>query len=299
MNKIRHQQVADFIEAQLSCWQLAKQNYDALMRVKRREVKIGDFSVGIQWNPGRIISTGANISRQDIEKRPCFLCRTNRPEEQHIFPILPGWEMLVNPYPILPVHLTIVATEHKPQGKVPEDIVKIAEMLPGMVIFFNGAKAGASAPDHLHLQAVLKEELPLLRLVEKEHPENEPGLRSSESYQTKLPYLIFSGVVSPDNNGLRTLLAGLNLGGLDKDGKLTSPDLVNTFFWVSESGLLRFIVIPRKAHRPECYYLQGEKNRMVSPGCIDMAGLLIVPRENDYQQLTKEEIEKIYREVGI
>lgn len=299
MNKIRHDQVADFIESQLSEWQLAKQNYDALMEVKRREIKIDDFPIEVQWNPARIVSTGANISRQEIAKRPCFLCRHNRPKEQHIFPLLQGWEMLVNPYPILPVHLTIVATEHKPQDKVPEDIVKIAELLPDMVIFFNGAKAGASAPDHLHLQAVLKDELPLVKLVEKEHPDDAPGIQSSESYTANLPYLVFSGVVTPDNNGLRTLLAGLNLGGPRSDGKFTSPDLVNTFFWVSENGLLRFIVVPRKAHRPSCYYDQGKSNRMVSPGCIDMAGLMIVPRESDFQNLTKEDIEKIYHEVGI
>lgn len=296
---MRHEEVADFIEAQLKDWQLAKKNYDALMEVKRREVMIGNFPVGIQWNPGRIVSTGANMNKKEIENRPCFLCRDNRPKEQHICNILPGWEMLVNPYPILPVHLTIVSTEHKPQEHVPEDIVKIAESLPGMVIFFNGARAGASAPDHLHLQAVLKDELPLLRLVEKEHPDNKPGIMTSDDFNVKPPYLVISGVVSPDDNGIKTLIVGLHSGGLSTDGNLTDPELVNTFFWIDDRGLLRFVVIPRKAHRPACYYAPGEDNRMISPGCIDMAGLIIVPRENDYNILTKEDIETIYKEVGI
>ncbi len=291
--------VASFIEAQLLDWPLAKQNYNALMNVERREVAVDGFPVNIQWNLGRIVSTGAKVSRQDIEKRPCFLCRDNRPKEQHICNILPGWELLVNPYPILPVHLTIVATEHKPQASVPEDIVNMAELLPGMAVFFNGAKAGASAPDHLHMQAVLKDELPLLRLVEQEHPESQPGLCTCADFKVKPPYLIFSGVVSPDQNGLKTLLAGLKLGGLSPDGKLTDPELVNTFFWTTERGMLRFVVVPRKAHRPECYYADGDAQRMISPGCIDMAGLLIAPRKEDYERLTASEIKKIFEDVAV
>lgn len=291
--------VASFIEGQLQDWPLAKKNYDALMNVERREVVVDGFPVEIQWNPARIVSTGAKISKQEIEKRPCFLCRDNRPKEQHICNILPGWEMLVNPYPILPVHLTIVAIEHKPQARVPEEIVNMAELLPGMAVFFNGAKAGASAPDHLHMQAVLKDELPLLRLVEQEHPESSPGLCTSEDFKVKPPYLVFSGVVSPGQEGLKTLLAGLKLGGLSTDGRLTDPELVNTFFWITESGMLRFVVVPRRAHRPSCYYAKGEEQRMISPGCIDMAGLLISPRKEDYERLNADEIKEIYKEVAI
>lgn len=291
--------VADFIEAQLHEWPLAKKNYDALLEVRRREMIVEGFPVGIQWNPARIISTGANISRQMIERRPCFLCRDNRPKEQHICNILPGWELLVNPYPILPVHLTIVATRHMPQERVPEDIVSIAERLPGMAVFFNGAKAGASAPDHLHLQAVLKDELPLLRLIEEEHPAGKSGIATSMDFKIKPPYLVFSGVVVPDDEGLKTLLAGLAIGGLRPDGKLADTALVNSFFWIGNDGLLRFAVVPRRAHRPSCYYAEGEGNRMVSPGCIDMAGLLVVPRKEDFDRLSPDEISLIFKECAL
>lgn len=296
---MRIDDVASFIEAQLQNWPLAKKNYDALMKAERREEIIGEFPFGVQWNPARIVSTGANVNKAEIASRPCFLCRDNRPKEQHICNILPGWEMLVNPYPILPVHLTIVFTEHTPQDRVPEDIVALAELLPGMAVFFNGAKAGASAPDHLHMQAVLKDELPLLRLAEKEHPDTKPGIFTSEDFRVKPPYLIFSGVVAPGKEGLKTLLAGLRLGGLTSDGKLSDPELVNTFFWMSDSGMLRFLVVPRKAHRPDCYYAEGEAKRMVSPGCIDMAGLLIVPRKEDYKRLSSREIYQIFNDVAI
>ena len=291
--------IASFIETQLQVWPLAKKNYDALIKVKRREVEIGNFPIGIQWNPARMVSTGANISKQEIDKRPCFLCRDNRPKEQLICNIFPGWELLVNPFPILPMHLTIVSTKHQPQERVPEDIVALAELLPGMVVFFNGAKAGASAPDHLHVQAVLKEELPLLRLIEKEHPSDKPGICTSEDFKVKPPYLVFSGVVTPGQDGLKTLLAGLRLGGISPDGKFSDPELVNSFFWIADDGLLRFAVVPRKAHRPSCYYAEGDEKRIISPGCIDMAGLIIAPRKEDYNHLSAEELSKIFKEVAI
>lgn len=298
-NMYSHDEIKDLIEEQLSVWDLAKTNYDALTQVKRRQIKIGDQTIGLQWNPARITSTGAKVDPETIKKRPCFLCRSNRPAEQKVFPILDGWELLINPYPIFPVHLTIVNTEHKPQSAVPQDIVEIALKLPGMTVFFNGARSGASAPDHMHLQAVLKEEIPLIQLVEKYHPSNEFGLKSSTEFGLNLPYLFFSGVVSPEDEGMKTLVAGLKIGGLSEDGSLSDPELVNTFFWLGEDNVLRFLVVPRRRHRPSCYDAEGENRRVISPGCIDMAGLLVIPREADYTGLSAEEIKQIYQEVGI
>lgn len=299
MTTLNHDDIASFIETQLAVWPLAKRNYDALAEVERRNVALGDLAAGIQWNPARIASTGAKVDKASIENRRCFLCRDNRPEEQMICNIAPGWEMLVNPYPILPVHLTIVATEHRPQAHVPDDIVAIAESLPGMAVFFNGANAGASAPDHLHLQAVLKDELPLLRLIEKHHPSDRSGIMTPASMQLSLPFFFISGVVAPDKQGMATLYAGLNTGGIDSEGKLTHPGLVNVFFWIDAVGMLRYAVIPRKAHRPECYTATDDSHRLISPGCIDMAGLLIAPRKEDFEKLTEQEIRKIYSDVAL
>lgn len=293
-----HEEIKDFIETQLSMWPLAKKNYDALAEVERRQIKVNDYDFFLQYNPARIVSTGANIEKEKIANRKCFLCRNNRPSEQMIGEIIPGWELLVNPYPILPVHLTIVSTEHRPQSHLPKDIVEIATLLPGMAIFFNGAKAGASAPDHLHLQAVLKDELPLIRLVEKVHPESAAMVLPSDSLLPHFPFLFFTGVVRPDDTGFKTLLAGLSIGGSEDGKTLYDHELVNTFFWLSDSGILRFIAIPRTAHRPKCYYAQGDDNRMISPGCIDMAGMLITPRRKDFETLSGDEITKIYSEVA-
>lgn len=297
--RLSHEDVASFVETQLSVWDLAKRNYDALVNVERRHVTLGDLEIGIQFNPARMVSTGAKIDKEAIKARKCFLCCSNRPKEQMSVDIVPGWEMLLNPYPILPIHLTIASAQHRPQDHVPSDIVSIAETLPGMAVFFNGARAGASAPDHLHLQAVLKDELPLLRLAERIHPSERKGIMLSMESGLDLPWLFISGVVSPDESGHATLAAGLHAGGPDPEGNLRDPESVNSFFWIADDGLLRFVVVPRIAHRPGCYFRTDIMQRIISPGCIDMAGLLIVPRESDYRNITKEEITAIYSEVAL
>ena len=293
-----HDEVLGFIETQLEEWPLTKKNYDALGLVDRRSVGVDGYDFLVQYNPTRIVSTGASIDKKSIEARKCFLCKDNRPAEQIVFPILDGWEMLVNPYPILPVHLTIVSNVHKPQKRVPKDIVEIAMSLPGMAVFFNGAKAGASAPDHLHLQAVMKDELPLIRLVEKVHPISAKLVLPSDALLPNFPFFFFTGIVAPEESGAKTLLAGLSIGGSESGDRLDDPELVNTFFWVGDNGLLRFIAIPRKAHRPSCHFDNEPDRLLVSPGCIDMAGMLITPRRNDYDSLNADKIRAIYKEVG-
>lgn len=298
MITLSHDEVKSIIETQLALWPLAKQNYDALAKAERRNLRIGDLDCGIQWNPARIRSTGAKIDKESIKNRECFLCRNNRPKEQLIHDIAPGWELLVNPFPILPVHLTIVSSSHVPQSGVPEDIVRIAESLPGMAVFFNGARAGASAPDHLHLQAVLKDELPLLRLVEKIHKSWKSDILTSAQTVLDLPFYFISGIVSNDTDGIKYLKAAFAYCGIyDKDSS-DRRELLNAFFWIDANGLLRYVIVPRKAHRPECFYLEGDANRMVSPGSIDMAGLIITPREDDFRILSENEIRRIYSDVA-
>lgn len=297
MNIFNHEDAKGLIETQLTLWPLAKKNYDALSSTKRRSVKVGDLVCGVQFNPARIVSTAANTDRKSIENRKCFLCQANRPEEQIPIAIMPGWELLVNPYPIFPVHFTIVATDHRPQEAVPADIVEAALRLPGMTVFFNGAKAGASLPDHMHMQAVLKDEIPLISLVEKIHPDNNYGLRYSPTFGLDLPFFFISGVVDPAD-GQRALSVAMMAGGVSPDGTFTDREKVNVFFWMSDRGVLRFISIPRKCHRPSSYFEEGERQRMVSPGCIDMGGVLILPREKDYDTLEADEIRKIYQEVA-
>lgn len=287
------------IEAQLMHWPLAKENYDRLRECRRRTVKVGDMEVGVQCNPARIRSTGADISKNGIEARPCFLCKDNRPKEQMTADIAEGWEMLVNPYPIFPVHFTIASKEHVAQDRPPLDMLTVAESLPSLCIFFNGAHAGASAPDHMHMQAVLKSELPIIKIAESFHTAEKGGIVDSADFPMKLPFRFLSAVITPDEAGMKTLARMFATTGSGADGK-PDPGLVNTYFWMdTEAGLMRGIVIPRRAHRPKCYTAEVEERILVSPGAIDMAGIIITPRPEDFEKITSADVERIYREVAL
>lgn len=289
--------INDFIETLLAEWPDARQRYHALGKTERRRFKIGDFEGAFQYNPARIVSTGAKTDSKSVAARPCFLCKENRPELQRVIPLNQDWEMTINPYPIFPVHFTIISTRHVPQSAPPLEMAAIAEQFPDLCIFFNGASGGASAPDHLHMQAVLKCELPLLKIAEKNHPSEMPGIMRSDMWGLDLPFVFLSAVITDDEEGGHDYMRMLALTGADQEGK---PDkgLRNVFCWKGEDGLIRMIVVPRKQHRPECYGT-GNGQLMVAPGAIDMAGIVILPRKEDFDAMTESKMKEIYSEVTI
>ena len=287
-----------FIEQQLAAWPLAADNYHALGHTERRHFRLGDFDCYVQYNPARAISTAAKVDAESVAKRPCFLCSANRPKEQMEGPTYDGWQLLLNPYPIFPVHFTLPFVKHEPQGEIPFEMAVVAEANPQLAVFFNGAHAGASAPDHAHMQAVLKSELPLVHLVERLHPASEAGLRDSRTFDASLPFHFKSAVVTHDLTGMKALADIVRWGGVDAATGLPDRDLVNAIMWIDSEGYLRVVVIPRTAHRPRCYSLPEGERLMVSPGTIDMAGILVLPRREDFERITEEDIRRIYADTA-
>lgn len=288
----------EFIDSQIACWPQARENYQALGRTERRRMQLGDLTIGIQHNPARMVSTAAKIDRDSIEKRPCFLCKQNRPAQQVPMDIVDGWELLLNPFPIFPSHFTIVSKDHTPQEGLPLDMVEMAEKLPGHTIFFNGSKAGASCPDHKHCQAVKTIELPLMQLAERCHtPQNDTDnnwrIATSSSLGLDVPFGFKSIIVTPDLEGMQILSDLENIVGKQyvDEGRL------NAFVWIDSARLLRIVAVPRNAHRPSCYG-DGVGQMMISPGCIDMAGVIIAPRRHDYESLSESQLRQIFAECG-
>lgn len=291
----------EFIDSQIAVWPLARENYQALGKTERRSLQLGDLIVGIQHNPARMVSTAAKTDKVSIDSRPCFLCKSNRPKQQAPLEIAEGWELLLNPYPIFPTHFTIVSKKHQPQAGFPLDMVEMAEKLPGHTVFFNGSKAGASCPDHLHCQAVKTDELPLMQLVERTHVvlhDTDKGhdwrISSSSTLGLDVPFGFISVVVTPDLQGMKVLSEIESIIGV----KYVEEGRLNAFVWIDKSGLLRIVAVPRDAHRPACYG-DGDGEMMISPGCIDMAGVIITPRKEDYQTLTEPQLRQIYKECGV
>ncbi len=298
-NILSDEYIASIVEHQLETWQLARTNFDNLMRIERKEIQCGDFQLIAQLNPARIKSTGADVSKEGISKRACFLCKSNRPEEQ-VGVLWPNnhWELLVNPYPILPIHFTIVSVDHTPQERIPFEMAEMAEKAPSLAIFFNGSRAGASAPDHLHCQGVLKSELPIVRLVEKYHPLEKKGWLSSEEFGLNLPFHFLSAIITPDISGLKMLAKVGEAAGIDAETGIIDKGLVNAFFWIGDNGILRIVVIPRKAHRPPHYFMNEPDRYIISLGALDMAGLLILPREADFNRIDNSLAFDIYSKVA-
>lgn len=288
----------DFINGELALWELARDNYAGLGQTRRRLIELRPLTVGVQCNPARMVSTGADTSKKGIAARKCFLCAANRPPEQHSIPFDERFEILLNPFPIFPVHFTIPSVRHEPQDAPPEEMLSIADRLRGLTVFFNGAKAGASAPDHLHVQAVATHELPLMRFVEEHHSPDRPAVCASYDLADGLPFLFYSGIIQPTLEGMKDLRLLLDVCGRGEDG---TPDcgLVNSYIWFSERiGRMRYVVIPRRAHRPSCYFKEGHERIVVSPGAVDMAGVMILPREEDYDKVSEKDIRQIYSEVA-
>ncbi len=290
-----------FFNRQLEKWDEARNRYHELRNVRTRELAMGASSIQVQWNPARMVSTGASIDKKAIAERPCFLCEANRPKEQTKKSVDNHFDLLVNPYPILPTHFTIPSVKHEPQRirDIYGEIHKLLDEYPELMVFYNGPKCGASAPDHAHLQAGTSGRLPLQMSWQRLSRNLTPliSLNDDESISLIDEYpcpalLIRSHTPYGDEQLFLRLYEALPM--LDDD---TEP-MMNIVSWRCDDEYLS-VVFPRGKHRPDCYYAQGNDQYIISPGALDMAGLIITPRQEDFERLTSEKALSILNEVSL
>lgn len=296
-NQDREKGLTDFFHNQLNQWQDVAKRFEELKGVQTREVG----SALAQFNPARLVSTGAKIDKATLAKRPCFLCEKNRPVEQIVLPFGEGFDILVNPFPILPVHFTIPSRHHQLQA-IAENYVQIHRLLrayPQLMVFYNGPKCGASAPDHLHFQAGTSGILPLQCDWQRLYETSLPLLKLNGTegiYEIKdyiCPTLaIVSHTEKHDIELFSRLYEALPL----KEDE-TEP-MMNIVAWRNGDAFIS-VVFPREKHRPDCYSAEGEAQCLVSPGSLDMAGLLILPRQSDFERMTSERAKAVLREVSL
>ena len=296
-NQDREKGLTDFFHNQLNQWQDVAKRFEELKGVQTREVG----SALAQFNPARLVSTGAKIDKATLAKRPCFLCEKNRPGEQIVLPFGEGFDILVNPFPILPVHFTIPSRHHQLQA-IAENYVQIHRLLrayPQLMVFYNGPKCGASAPDHLHFQAGTSGILPLQRDWQRLYETSLPLLQLNGTegiYEIKdyvCPALaIVSHTEKHDVELFSRLYEALPL----KEDE-TEP-MMNIVAWRNGDAFIS-VVFPREKHRPDCYSAEGEAQCLVSPGSLDMAGLMILPRQSDFEGMTSERAKAVLREVSL
>lgn len=279
-------------------WDLASQNYMNLKNVRIKELALGNSSVFIQYNPKRILSSAAKVDTKSISERKCFLCQENLPVQQKGSDFIGGYAVLVNPYPIFPKHLTIPSYQHEIQkivGKM-RNMLELAFNLDDYVIFYNGPKCGASAPDHFHFQAGNKGFLPLESSYDS-FKKNVFIEGNSLRILTLEDYPCPTVVIESDSIKLANKYFEQIYSCLEIKEQEYEP-MMNIVAWYSDK---RFIicVFPRAKHRPSCYFEEGDKNILISPASVDLGAVFITPREEDFEKISASDVSKIIEEVCI
>ena len=290
--------ISRFFNRQLEKWDDARHRFRDLKHVETKKLS---EEVRLQFNPARIVSTGAKIDKKTLGERPCFLCDKNRPKEQMSQQIDERFHLLVNPFPILPVHFTIPARKHQPQAiyKNYGEMHRFLSLHSELMVFYNGPKCGASAPDHLHFQAGTSGILPLQANWQRlsRNLTDVINLNDEEKIAVVRDFIVPAFVIiSKSEESDETLFHRL-YKSMPMRGDETEP-MINIIAWRKEDEYIS-VVIPREKHRPEAYFAEGDAQVMVSPGALDMSGLIITPREEDFHKLTEESATTILQECGI
>lgn len=290
--------ISRFFNRQLEMWEDARHRFRDLKHVEVRQLS---DQLKVQFNPARIVSTGAKIDKHTLGERPCFLCERNRPKEQMTKQIDDHFQLLVNPFPILPVHFTIPATKHQPQSIYRHygEMHRLLSLHSELMVFYNGPKCGASAPDHLHFQAGTSGVLPLQTNWQRlsRSLTDVISLNDDEKISVLRDFLVSAFVIISKSEDSDEELFHRLYRSMPMRGDESEP-MMNIIAWRKGDEFIS-VVIPREKHRPDAYFAEGEAQMMVSPGALDMAGLIITPREEDFNKINLDKATALLRECGI
>ena len=290
--------ISRFFNRQLEVWTDARHRFRDLKHVETRQFS---DQLKLQWNPARIVSTGARIDKKTLGERPCFLCDKNRPKEQMSKQIDEKFHLLVNPFPILPVHFTIPARKHQPQliYKNYGEMHRFISLHSDLMVFYNGPKCGASAPDHLHFQAGTNGILPLQTNWQRlsRNLTDIISLNDEEKISVVRDFIVPAFVIISKSAESDEALFRRLYKAMPQRGDETEP-MMNIISWRKGEEFIS-VVIPREKHRPEAYFAEGDAQFVVSPGALDMSGLIITPREEDFRKLTEEKALSLLQECGV
>ncbi|MBU1679071.1 MAG: DUF4922 domain-containing protein [Bacteroidetes bacterium] len=292
------------ISYQQKQWDLAGKGYKQLKSIKTKELDFTNFSTRVQFNPGRIISSSAKVDEKTIKERKCFLCSQNLPEDQKGLQYFRDYLILVNPFPIFPEHFTIPKIDHVPQFiknnfegmlRLTKDIGKYYS------VFYNGPNCGASAPDHMHFQAGTTNNLPLE--IEYESIIKKCGRQIFEDEDLKVfgvPNYIckFYSIESSDQKSIVSAFEKI-YEALHTLKQSNSPEPMLNIISSYEKNKWRVMIFPRAKHRPHQFFEEGKKNILLSPAAVDLGGICITPREEDFKKISKDDVEDILRQVSI
>ena len=273
-------------------------NYQALSQVEVKDMTIDGFPAKLVFNPARVRSVMADVSPEALQKRACFLCPDGVEEHQLTYnwdsPTGHTYYIRVNPFPIFSPHFTVSSSVHERQELLPhlESMLHLAKELPEMTIFYNGPMCGASAPDHMHFQAVPRHSLP----IEDHFSTNYANaiLVQEVDLQTHLAAVkkvLAMGTIPEEASQTGSLTAGAS------HAEEYEPRW-NIISWYEPEKAFNTIIFFRRESRPKCFFAPEEERILFSPGTVEMAGVGIVANQESYDRITPEVLRSMIQEVA-
>lgn len=275
---------------------MAAGNFAALANVEVKELDVDGMKIKVQFNPARMVSSSAKVDAASLKARKCFLCAENRPDVQRGIEWVDRYTILINPFPIFPRHLTIPDSSHTDQlidGRI-ADMMRLAAELDEYTVFYNGPKCGASAPDHMHFQAGNSDFLTIAENLEGADmkviaEEGDNRLALVDGMPMKV-FVIDAGNPEEGQKLFNRLYAAMPVPEGEKE------PMMNLLCYTTPAGV-RLVVIPRKKHRPSFYGTEGDDCMLISPASVDMGGVFITPRPQDFEKLDSAIIKRIFDEL--
>lgn len=293
--------LCDFLNQQVRDWPLANGNFNGLEKVEEKEFAFDGFKMKVQFNPERIRSSAAKVDKKSIENRACFLCLDKLPAEQGGIAQGKEYVILVNPFPIIPQHFTIPKVDHVDQSFMDnlEGMLSLVKDMQGYTLFYNGPKCGASAPDHMHFQGGNKGFMP----VEEEYlalKDKADLLVKSEEIEVRAFNHYLRKMISVETTNTEELIAVVSkfynaFAAMQAEEKEPMLNVICSYV----DGKYMMHLFPRKLHRPTQYFAEGDDQILISPASVDFGGVFITPRREDFEKITAEDIEDIFKQVCV
>ena len=271
-------------------------NYEALAGVEVKDMTIDGFPAKLFFNPARVRSVMADVSPEVLQQRACFLCPDGVEENQ----LTHNWEsptghtyyIRVNPFPIFSPHFTVSSSVHERQELLPhlEAMLHLAKELPEMTIFYNGPMCGASAPDHMHFQAVPRHSLP----IEDHFSTNYANAilvqeTDLQSHLAAVKRVLAMGTIPEEASQTGSLTIGAS------HAEEYEPRW-NIVTWYED--MWHTVIFFRRESRPMCFFAPEEERILFSPATVEMAGIGIVANRESFDRLTPARLRDIIREVA-
>ena len=292
--------LSKLLDDQRRGWAQCAEGYDGLRMTRKRELAVGDFPVWLQFNPRRIVSTGARVDEQSIRERPCFLCVENLPAQQKGLSFRDDTLILCNPNPIFERHFTAADINHVPQdlGANIGKFMSLAEAVsPAYSVFYNGPRCGASAPDHLHFQLSPRGSVPVERDSEEESRLRDLGAFKSVRCAMIRGYGRTALILRTSGKDLLAEAVMRLIGEMRLVSGSEGEPMMNVLCSLEE-GEWKVIIFPRRKHRPDVFFAGEGRNVTVSPALVDMGGLVVTPVLRDFESLDGSIVGRIFREVS-